>query len=106
MTLKVRVISQQPPGDRCTLYAGYADALAHHFAVSAEVVFSETRDAHGEGFPSLWLNGAALQPGDGVIVMPADVTAALAAHGVSADALAGLSEALEQPLERMMDGAS
>jgi len=105
MSLKVRVISQQPPGGRCTLYAGYADALAHHFAVSAEVVFSETRDAHGDGFPSLWLNGAAVQPEDGMIVMPADVTAALVAHGVSAEAMAGLTEALGLPLERMMEGA-
>jgi cystathionine gamma-synthase len=105
MTLKVRVISQQPPGGRCTLYAGYADALAHHFAVSAEVVFSATRDAHGEGFPSLWLNGAAVQPEDGMIVMPADVAAALTKHGISAEAMAGLAEALEVPLERMMEGA-
>lgn len=105
MTLKVQVISQQPPGGRCTLYAGYADALARHFAASAEVVFSETRDAHGEGFPSLWLNGAAVQPEDGMIVMPTDITATLAAQGISEEAMTGLAEALEAPLERMLDQA-
>jgi cystathionine gamma-synthase len=57
-----QVISQQPPGGRCTLYAGYADALARHFSTHAELVFSEARDSHGNGFPSLWLNGAAVNP--------------------------------------------
>jgi cystathionine gamma-synthase len=105
MTLKVQVISQQPPGGRCTLYAAYADALAHHFAARAEVIFSETRDAHGEGFPSLWLNGSAVQPEDGMIVMPADVLTALAAHGMAGETLTGLAEALETPLERMLEQA-
>jgi cystathionine gamma-synthase len=104
MKLKVLVISQQPPGGRCTLYAGYADALARHFGAHAKVVFSATRDAHGEGFPSLRLNGAALQPEDGVILMPADILTALAAHGLSAEAMTGLAVALEVPLERMLEG--
>jgi cystathionine gamma-synthase len=105
MSIDIRVISQQPPGGRCTLYTGYADALARHFGVHAEVVFSAMRDAHGEGFPSLWLNGAAVQPEDGMIVMPADITAALAAHGMSDEAITGLAEALEAPLEHMLDAA-
>lgn len=28
MDLHVRVVSQHPPGGRCTLYAGYAEVLA------------------------------------------------------------------------------
>jgi cystathionine gamma-synthase len=105
MTLTIRVISQQPPGGRCTLYAGYADALARHFATNAEVVFSTTRGAHGDGFPSLYLNGAAVQPEDGAILMPADIIAELVAQGVSAEAMAGLGEVLEEPLDRMLDAA-
>ena len=77
MPVKVQVISQQPPGGRCTLYTGYADALTHHFATHADVVFSATRESHGEGSPSLLLNGAAVQPEDGAILMPADIIAAL-----------------------------
>jgi hypothetical protein len=50
--MKVRVIHSKPPGSRCTLYGGYADALTRHFAASFEVVFSETRDAHGDGSPA------------------------------------------------------
>ncbi|MEW6120917.1 MAG: hypothetical protein AB1593_12600 [Pseudomonadota bacterium] len=102
MDLKVKVISQQPPGGRCTLYSGYADALAQHFSAQAEVVYSETRGAHGEGFPSLWVNGIAVQPEDGAIVSPADITEALGAQGYPAAALAGLSEALAAPLDRML----
>lgn len=103
MSVEIRVISQKPPGGRCTLYAGYAGVLERHLKARAELVFSATRDAHGEGFPSLWLNGAAVQPDDGVILMPADVLAALAAHGVPEEAMPGLAEALEEPLDRMLE---
>lgn len=98
MSLDIRVISQQPPGGRCTLYAGYADVLARHLSADVERVVSDRRDAHGEGFPSLWLDGAPLQPGDGVILMPADILAALGARGMP-----GLADALEVPLERMLE---
>jgi len=103
MSVHVRVISQQPPGGRCTLYGGYAGVLERHLAARAELVFSQTRDAHGDGFPSLWLNGAPLQPEDGVILMPADVLAGLTAQGVPEEAMAGLAEALEAPLDRMLE---
>lgn len=103
MKLKVQVISQQPPGGRCNLYAGYAGAIARQFGTQVEVVYSEKRSAHGDGFPSLWVNGVALQPEDGLILMPADITAALAVQGVPDESMAGLSEALDAPLEQMME---
>ena len=102
MLLDIRVISQQPPGGRCSLYAGYAEVLAAHLGADTEVVFSAARDAHGAGFPSLLLNGLPVQPADGVILMPADLCAALAAAGQDEAILAGLAEALEGPLERML----
>lgn len=105
MNLEIRVISQQPPGGRCTLYAGYAEVVADHLEGRTEVVFSAERDAHGSGFPSLLVNGISVQPADGVILMPADVAAALAAHGLSDEAITDLSEALEAPLERMLEAA-
>jgi len=103
MSLKVQVISQQPPGGRCRLYTGYAEVIAHHFGTAAEIVFSDARDAHGAGFPTLLLDGVALQPEDGLILMPADITATLSAHGLSAETMTGLAEALGAPLERMME---
>ncbi|MDP2833485.1 MAG: hypothetical protein Q8Q28_09410 [Pseudomonadota bacterium] len=103
MSIEIRVISQRPPGGRCTLYAGYADVLERHLEARAELVFTTTRDAHGEGFPSLRLNGAAVQPEDGVILMPADILAGLKSHGMTEEAMLGLVEALEAPLERMLE---
>jgi len=105
MSLQVRIVSQQPPGGRCTLYAGYAEVLQRHLNAHAELVFSAARDAHGDGYPSLWLNGAPIPPADGVILMPGDILTALAAHEVSAVELSGLVEALEAPLERMLEAA-
>lgn len=105
MDLHVRVVSQHPPGGRCTLYAGYAEVLAAYLDTQAEVVISTERDAHGSGFPSLLVNGLPVQPADGVILMPADIVAALTAHGMSEEAITGLPEALEAPLERMLEAA-
>jgi cystathionine gamma-synthase len=95
--LAIRVISQQPPGGRCTLYASYAEVLASLTGARVEVVFTTLGDAHGAGFPSLLLDGAA--------VPPADLLAALAKLELDDAALLGLAEALEAPLERMLDSA-
>lgn len=103
MSLHIRVISQHPPGGRCSLYAAYAEVIATHLGAASETIFSTERDAHGIGFPSLLLNGHAIQPADGVILMPADVCAALAAAGHDPTALVRLAEALEGPLERMLE---
>ena len=105
MDLHVRVVSQHPPGGRCSLYAGYADVLAAHLNAQTDVVITTERDAHGSGFPSLLVNGVSAQPADGVILMPADLCALLATAGQDEAALAGLTEALEAPLQRMMEGA-
>ncbi len=102
MSSHIRVISQNPPGGRCGLYAAYAAVLAAHLGAATEVMFSSVRDAHGMGFPSLLLNGHPVQPADGVILMPVDLCAALAAAGQDETALAGLADALETPLERML----
>ena len=105
MVFTVQVISQQPPGGRCTLYAGYAQVLARWLDTRVELVFSATRDAHGTGYPCLRLEDQPVPPADGVILMPGDILAALAAQGVDEDALTGLAEALEEPLERMLEEA-
>lgn len=102
--MEIRVISQYPPGGRCTLYAGYAEALASLPGARVEVAFTALRDAHGTGYPSLLLDGAAVAPADGVILMPADIFAALSGLGIDAEALVGLAEILEAPLERMLEG--
>lgn len=74
---QLRVLSQQPPGGRCTLYARYAQEISSRFGMEMDIVHTDSRDAHGTGFPSLLLNGMALQPSDGVILSPADIHAEL-----------------------------
>ena len=104
MAVHIRVISQQPPGGRCSLYAGYAEVLATHLGARTEVEFSTERDAHGAGFPSLLVNGCPALPADGVILMPTDLCALLALCGLDEKVLAGLAKALDAPLERMLGG--
>jgi MFS family permease len=81
-TLEVRVISQTPPGGRCGLYTGYGQALAQHLGSRFQLDISTERDAHGHGFPSIWINGSPLRPSDGVIVMPEDVVEVLVANKI------------------------
>ena len=109
-TLAIRVISQRPPGGRCTLYTGYAETMAEcigaHTEVAVDVISSTLRDAHGAGFPCLLMNGEAVQPADGVILMPTDIVEALARLGIDDETLCGLAEALQAPLERMLESTT
>lgn len=78
----VKVISQQPPGGRCALYGRYADAISEGIGWSHAIVHSEERDAHGAGFPSLWIRDVALQPEDYFILTPEEVCKHLSGLGV------------------------
>ncbi len=92
----VKVISQQPPGGRCTLYARYADAIADGLGWSHRIVHGEERDAHGNGFPSLWIGDAALQPEDFFMLTPADIRAHLAGLGIDPARLDMLERRLQE----------
>ena len=95
----VKVISQQPPGGRCTLYARYADAISAATGWSHSVVHSEDRDAHGEGFPSLWIRDASVQPEDYFMITAEDICGHLAGLGVDA----ATRDALRLRLQRIFD---
>jgi cystathionine gamma-synthase len=103
--LKITIVSKHPPGGRCTLYAGYADVLARRLGAEVAVNYSDVAGAHSGGYPSFILDGESLLPADGVILMPADLCAALEGQDVAAEILLGLAEALEAPLQRMLDEA-
>lgn len=91
----LKVISQQPPGGRCGLYARYAEAIGAATGWPHAVVHSETRDAHGSGFPSLCIDDAALQPEDYFILTPAEILGHLAGLGVAAATLDVLAPRLQ-----------
>lgn len=102
----IKVISQHPPGGRCTLYALYAEELSSCLGVAKRVIHSECRDAHGEGFPSLLVKGVALQPSDGVILSPEDICSGLASAGLDLSAVPDLAVRLEAIQDRFLEGVA
>lgn len=104
MPQPIKVLSQHPPGGRCTLYARYAEELSSSLGLSKRVIHSECRDPHGEGFPSLLFKGIPLQPGDGVILAPEDICAGLAEAGADLSAVPDLALRLDAIQERFLEG--
>ena len=102
----VKVISQQPPGGRCTLYARYADAISAATGWSHSVVHSDDRDAHGEGFPSLWIRGASVQPEDYFMLTADDICGHLAGLGVDASVIDALRARLQSILDDFVESAT
>lgn len=100
----VKVISQQPPGGRCTLYAHYANAIAETLGWSHRIVHDECRDAHGNGFPSLWIRDVAIQPDDGVILSPEDICTFLRQAGVADERIDALLLRLQGILDTFLEG--
>lgn len=100
-TIDVRVIAQEPPGGRCSLYAGYGSALENIMAARFQLEISSHRDANGHGFPSIWIDGRPVMPSDGVIVMPADILSILGADNVAT--VPALEEALDAEVNKMLD---
>jgi cystathionine gamma-synthase len=95
--VEITVLSQKPPGGRCALYARYAEALSAHLDLPLRIVYTAQQDAHGMGFPSLLLDGRALQPADGVILSPEDICGSLARFGPEdTEELAALLEVIEE----------
>jgi cystathionine gamma-synthase len=99
----VKVISQQPPGGRCTLYARYADAIAETLGWSQRIVHDECRDAHGNGFPSLWIGDQAIQPADGVILSPEDICDFLRQQGETSGHLNAVQARLQVILDDFLE---
>lgn len=99
----VKVISQQPPGGRCTLYARYADAIADALGWSHQIIHDECRDAHGEGFPSLWIRDATIQPADGVILSPEDIGDYLKQQGIADATVSTLQQRLQSILDDFLE---
>lgn len=98
--IDVRVISQTPPGGRCGLYTDYGQALEKYAGAQFKLEITSTRDANGNGFPSIWINGSPIKPDDGVIVMPEEVLFALTASGIKVSD--SLNSALDAAMKKML----
>lgn len=99
----IQVISQHPPGGRCTLYARYANTISLGLGWNHQVVHSDCRGPHGEGFPSLLVSDTALKPSDGVMLSPEDICAHLTQMGVSDALVAELQSSLEAILNDFLE---
>lgn len=102
----VKVISQQPPGGRCTLYARYADAICAATGWTHAIVHSENREAHGEGYPSLWIRDAVLQPEDFFMLTADDICGHLEGSEVDPEAILGLRLRLQAIFDEFVESAS
>lgn len=99
----IKVISQNPPGGRCTLYALYAAELESCLGLSKRVIHSDCRDAHGEGFPSLVLQNVVLKPSDGVILSPEDIYAGLKHAGIDLSGVPDLRARLDAIQDKFLE---
>lgn len=100
------MISQLPPGGRCTLYSRYAEAVSRATGWSHGIVHSQERDAHGAGFPSLVIRDVALQPEDYFMLTADDICAHLAGLGVELAVLQGLQPELQAIYDEFVAGAN
>lgn len=99
----IKVLSQHPPGGRCTLYAQYAEELSSCLGLAMRVIHTDCRDAHGEGFPSMRVKDVLLQPSDGVILSPEDICSGLAAAGLDLSGAPDLRARLEAIQDRFLE---
>jgi cystathionine gamma-synthase len=100
----IKVISRQPPGGRCALYADYVREISLHLRVPVTVVYYVDTPEAGPSPPAVLLDGAELLPSDGVIISPDDLLRGLAEAGVDTTKVPDLLRALEAVQDRMLAG--
>lgn len=105
MSELIKVVSRQPPGGRCTLYAGYVREISLQLGISVTVAYHVDDPDAGPPPPALLINGQELQPSDGVILSPDDVVRSLTDAGVDVGSAPDLLCRLEEVQERMLQGA-
>ena len=101
----IKVVSRQPPGGRCTLYADYVREISLHLRLPVTVVYHVDATEVGPPAPALLINGEELAPSDGVIISPDDLLRGLADAGIELGKAPDLLAALEAVQERMLQGA-
>lgn len=80
--MSVTVVSRNPPGGRCTLYARYAEALSSHYNLTVDIHCPGEQPSDGPPPPSLVIRGQHVVPSDGVIVAPEDIVVVLEQNGL------------------------
>lgn len=77
MSHAIHVEANNPPGKRCTLYLRYAEKIGQHFGTSFSAIYHPPHPVQGRIAPALRVNGVALAPASGEVLLPQDICAAL-----------------------------
>lgn len=94
--MTVTILSNTPPGGRCSLYIRYAEEISRRYDLNVEINYLASPPEDGCCPPAILVRGEAVCPSDGVIISPEDVCGALAGMGFDATGLDALRDALER----------
>jgi len=98
----ITVVSNNPAGGRCTLYANYAQELSAALGFSIRTLYPD--DGHQFDAPGLLINGSLIMPNDGVIIDADDICHCIEQAGIKTDDLGEVRSRLDDHFEEMMAG--
>ena len=99
--LTLTILSNNPPGGRCTLYAQYAKELSHAFDLKIKIICPDEDHIHRA--PGLLIADRPVRPADGIMIDPDDISLVLKQAGLQSDKMADIHQRLEQLLENTLN---
>ncbi len=100
--LILTVLSNNPPGGRCTLYIRYAEELSRSLGLKTQTIFPG--ESHNHAAPGLLIGEVPVMPSDGVIIEPDDICNAVKHAGIKIVDLAELNNRLNQLVDETIGG--
>ena len=95
--LTLTVLSNNPPGGRCTLYTRYAEELSRLFGLNVQTIYPD--ESHDYTAPGLLIDDTSVTPTDGIIIAPNDICTAVKQIGLEIADLTGLHNRLDVLVE-------
>jgi len=96
------VLSNNPPGGRCTLYIRYAEELSRSLGLKMQTIFPG--ESHNHAAPGLLIGEAPVMPSDGIIIDPDDICNAIKQAGMKISDLAELNNRLNLLVDETIGG--
>jgi len=100
--LTVTVLSNNPAGGRCSLYANYAQELSSTLGFTMQIIYPDESRKHRP--PGLLLDGRPVMPNDGVIIDTDDICKAIEQTGLEIGDLSEVRCKLDSLIEEMISG--
>lgn len=98
--LSVTVLSNNPAGGRCNLYANYAQELSSALGFTMQIIYPD--DNHKHQAPGLLLDDRPVMPNDGVIIDTDDICKTIEQTGLEIADLSEVRYKLDSLIEEMM----